>query len=104
MKSWSGECVTFSNCAYSKSLLEGLANSDDLEELQDRKDACQAEGQGFVCCEKSAPAIEINTHTTEIPSRTSDKANLLMHRNYDLFKNLNCGKSALGNRVSNGKF
>ena len=66
-----GECVTFKNCPFSKSLLEGLANPDDLEELQYRKDACHSEGKIFVCCEKLAPSdLKITSRTTKVPPST----------------------------------
>lgn len=116
VKSWEGECVAFSSCAYAvnKQLSEFLT-PEAFQDITERGQACEKQhGKGSgLCCEKSGilppkPTLAIITvkapesTTTLAPSPRPPVANLVSHPNYEVFKNLKCGVSEVGVRISGG--
>lgn len=117
VKSWQGECVVFSNCAYAvnKQLSEFLT-PEAFQDITERGKACEKYGKGSgLCCEKSgilsskpSPAVvhvKVPESTTAIASTPRPPvADLLAHPNYGVFKDLNCGISDPGDRIAGGWF
>lgn len=112
-KSWQGECVSFTSCAYAvnKQLSEFLS-PEAFQDIRDRGQACAKHGPGSgLCCEKTGvlsakptPTVITVPATTTSPA-TSPRppvANLLAHPNYEVFKALKCGVSDPTDRIAGG--